>query len=183
MSVLESSNIFLPPDVNSDALILHYGWSQDLGRLLVEKSQEQHIEERTPKDADEYFTDPDAADKWYYTTAKEPLIVWLGSLTGDLAGIAWITNPDRLRKKQLSAKSNFGVRVYEGYQEQGVATELSTEIHHRYDELPRSQVQFTTQTDNNAAFALAIKFGYKLDDQQVSLQGNMTMVRRGRSLV
>ena len=147
--------------------------------MLVEKSQEELIQYMTPKDAEEYFTDTDAGEKWYFETAKEPLILWLGTLAGDLAGMAYITN---CKDKYIdqSGLCIAGIRIYDGYRDKGYGTELSRELHNIYDEVPRKSTQFSMQIDNNAAFALGIKFGYRLKNEGI---GGQTLVRKPPTLL
>lgn len=157
---------------------MHHGWSAELVGKLAIKSQEEFMMQQTPLDAHLFSRGFEIADDWFRITAKKPLIAWLGTLTGDLAGIAWITNPNK-DQHNTSGTSIFSAKVYEGYRQQGVGTILGAEVHRRYDEVSCASTQFTVRTNNNAAFSLGIKFGYKLDDEKGSTQGQITLVRKG----
>jgi GNAT superfamily N-acetyltransferase len=138
---------------------------------IATNSKQDHIRQWTPRDHDELFRSEKAVNEWYGNrfNGKDPLIVWLGNAAGELAGLAWVENIDRKRSAALRI---FGVRVYDGFREQGLGTALADEVHHVIDTKRRGmKTSYRMKRTNNAAFSIGVGLGYKLNLSGSGSQG------------
>lgn len=157
MSIIES-NVYSREEVvlsNFDQ-----GWNYEFAEQLVTNSQQHHIAEMASEDLSN-FSSVKNAKRWFDSQIGENdhLFLWLGSSAGRLAGLAWISG---LNGSTITTE--FGVRVYRGFEGQGVATRLGQEVHRRYDNMNTGRpIIFKTPTGNNAAFVLTtLKLGYNI---------------------
>lgn len=171
-----------PSIVRHDGLALpRLDWSAHLDQLLVEKSQQDHIVKYEPSDMDFRFSSVEEVREWRrrHFSRNDPIIAWLGTATNELAGIAWIENAHLKSGIRL-----FGVRVYEGFENQGYGTVLANKVHRMYDEKCKpGETTFKMRVDNNAAFVIgAVKLGYKLRGEDGAVEV-VKMSRRVRPAI
>lgn len=134
-------------------------WEPWIGEELSRNWKQDHIYEMTPEDAKTFF-DEWSVNKWLKEKFdhRAPVIAWAGSAAVGLAGIAWVENA-----YSKTANRVFGVRVYEGYEHEGLARQLSDNIHQQMDSRRlKRQIHFTMSTSNNHAFSIGVRHGYEL---------------------
>jgi hypothetical protein len=164
---------------DGEQLTYSEGWSDWLATELVDKTQQQHIKTWIDTSQDPiHFRSSERANRWYEKDAGKPLIIALGNTSLELAGIAWITNMGIVNKR---IGHIFGVRVYDGYLEQGVATYLGKRIHRLYDEDRKKLLRYNIHVANQPAFALGIKLGYRMEESRRDRE--IDMVRRRSALL
>lgn len=160
---------------DGEQLTFSEGWSDWLAHQLQEKTQQMEIQKWIPFEQDEVcFITADRAHRWYEHDAGQPIIISLGTASLELAGVAWITNMGKVNK---GLGYQFGVRVYDGYREQKVGSELGSRIHRMFDEQRKGTVSYKMHVANQPAFATGIKLGYKMDPDSNSRELNMVRKR------
>lgn len=145
-------------------LTLYFGWKRYLAEQLIEKSKQPRIRDMNAEDADLKFTSVDNVLRWRkrHFSQKNPMIAWLGTAAGELAGMAGMENANHRSRGSVRL---FWVRVYDDFDYFSNATELTTAIHERFDSHPyRSQSRFVMRSKDSNAFSVAIDAGYRLSD-------------------
>lgn len=160
--------------LKAEGLTLYRGWSDDVARQLVERSQESEIKKFTKRDAVERFIDEQAANEWY--RAKEHVVYTL--FQGDeLAGVAWFAHTER---PELSADYTFAIRMYESQRGRGLAGALIESVHEDFAAYKDYAGSFWLESDesNERAVHFYQKHAYRLLGVK---DGRVLMVRKGSS--
>lgn len=169
----DSPEVFTVKD--GEQLTYFEGWSDWLAGELVENTQQEQVQKWIPLPEDEtWFVCEERAHHWFENDGGKPLIIGLGNQAMKLAGVAWITNMGVVKKRM---GNQFGIRVYDGYREQGVGSYLGRNIHRMFDEERKGTLSYSMHVANQAAFALGIPLGYKMEEGRTSREIDMVRKR------
>ena len=182
MSVIDKNELYMSPALAEYGLEFREGYSEELAEQILINSQQESIRRWAIEDSRGPFRSMHSIEEWATMVERPPLIVSLGAAANKLAAVAWITS---IGCETLLPRRQFGIRVYEGYQEKGIGTVLGAEIPLQHAEIETSQTSFDIANNNNRMFALGTRLGYRLDNGMgtTKISGRMTMVKPAPDLI
>lgn len=132
-------------------------WTQTL-RQIIEKSKQERMQARVPKDAEIRFKNLGAYKSWANVGI---LFFALTDYSGDVGGLIWFER--KQNPKAPEAETTLAIRMYDGYEGRGLAKPFMSVAHFMLPKLMdvSPNVWLETDADNDPARGLYESFGYE----------------------